>query len=416
MSSSGRFPASLRKLPVVLPLVYAAFAAVVILILKPLHSSGIGQPVIRWLIGLHQVLLLPGGAIVRSFVQVTHHHITQAQQCVMVLVSTGFYAGILMLFQYLKRRRLRETTANDRRESSSPGSDSRRQFLRNGAWMALAGLCGGTFGYSLVVEPQKIRVTRRKVIIPSLPTALEGLTLAQLTDLHHGPWLSIGYVRRAINIVNGLHPDLVVLTGDYVLHSPLYASAAISEFASLRPTIGSVAILGNHDWWEGAGVAREAFARVRIPLIDNSRAFVTSDRRLILGGDAQEIPSTGLCIGGVGDLWEDKQDFAAAFRGVPRDMPRILLSHHPDVAEDFSAELRENHVTLMVCGHTHGGQVRLPGLGTPVVPSGYGSKYAQGSVRGPSCEVSVSAGLGTAILPLRFGVPPEIALIELTRG
>ena len=112
----------------------------------------------------------------------------------------------------------------------------------------------------------------------------------------------------------------------------------------------------------------------------------------------------------MGDLWEDRVSFNDALAGVPEDMPRIVLSHNPDVAETMPAGFR---VDLMCAGHTHGGQVWVPTLGTPIVPSRYGSKYAGGLVQGPHCRVLVSRGVGMAILPVRFRVRPELVVIDL---
>ena len=121
----------------------------------------------------------------------------------------------------------------------------------------------------------------------------------------------------------------------------------------------------------------------------------------------------GLCLAGVGDLWTDRQLYARALAGVPGTTPRLLLSHNPDIAEERAFVSSGFRVDLMLSGHTHGGQIYIPGLGTPILPSRYGQKYAQGLVQGPTCPVFVSRGLGTALLPLRVGVPPEIAVIEL---
>jgi predicted MPP superfamily phosphohydrolase len=121
-------------------------------------------------------------------------------------------------------------------------------------------------------------------------------------------------------------------------------------------------------------------------------------------------------VGGVGDLWEDTTDLAVALSDVSVDCPRILLSHNPDFAEQadtFSADLR---VDLQISGHTHGGQVQLPVVGAPMVPSRYGGKYAGGLVEGPRWPVIVSRGVGMAILPVRFGVEPEVGLIQLVRS
>jgi predicted MPP superfamily phosphohydrolase len=211
-----------------------------------------------------------------------------------------------------------------------------------------------------------------------------------------------------VQATNDLKPDLVLLTGDYVHRSAAYIEPVVRALAELRGRVGVVATLGNHDWWEGASLTRECFASASIPMVDNDRVFVSPDRALI-----KRPIDVGLCVAGVGDLMEDKVRIYDALRDVPADMPRLLMSHNPDVAEYRKVVEAHPRVDLMLAGHTHGGQCWIPGLGTPIVPSRFGQKYASGLVQGPLFPVYVSRGIGTTILPLRFRVPPEIAVIEL---
>ena len=135
--------------------------------------------------------------------------------------------------------------------------------------------------------------------------------------------------------------------------------------------------------------------------------MLTPERRLVPAADA------GLAVAGVGDLWEDRQDYQRALGGLPGSMPRLLLSHNPDLAEQAEFIRSGLRVDLMLSGHTHGGQVRLPGLGAPISSSRFGQKYSQGLVEGPVCRVFVCRGIGVSAFPLRLGVPPEIAVLEL---
>jgi uncharacterized protein len=143
-------------------------------------------------------------------------------------------------------------------------------------------------------------------------------------------------------------------------------------------------------------------------MITNGRVFLDAmDRELSV------IPrrAESLCIAGVDDLLEGSVDVESALRGVPEETPRVMLSHNPDVAE--AAELIGKRVDLMISGHTHGGQVVLPIIGNPAIPSRYGQKYAYGRVRGPVCPVIVSAGVGMSLVPVRIGVRPEVVEITL---
>ena len=181
----------------------------------------------------------------------------------------------------------------------------------------------------------------------------------------------------------------MLLTGDYIDQSAAYIKPVVEELARLQPRIATVAVLGNHDWWEDAPLMRREFARTNILLLDNSRRVLTTERRLEAdGGD-------GLVLAGVGDLMEDKPDYDKALDGLPTRLPRLLLSHNPDVAEEPALLESGLRVDLIVSGHTHGSRIWLPGLGTPMIPSRYGQKYAQGLVQGPRCPVFISRGHDT---------------------
>ncbi len=295
---------------------------------------------------------------------------------------------------------------------SAPISQSalptRRQFLAAGNRVALAA-AAASLAYSFGVERECFGITRLEIPIRGLPKSLHGLTIAQLTDIHHGPWTSLAFVRRIVEATNALNADLIALTGDYILYSNAYVRPVAAELTELRARIGVLGVMGNHDWFDAGPVTQSEFRRAGLRLIDNSRVYVSSDRRLCRGG----APRQGLCIAGLADLWGGRPDYSQALGGVPHDMPRVLLSHNPDTAELPVARDRRHRVDLMLSGHTHGGQINIPGLGSPFIPSSYGQKYAHGLIDGPSFPVFVSTGLGTNAIPLRFCCPPEIALITL---
>jgi len=292
-----------------------------------------------------------------------------------------------------------------RHEDAQPQTPiARRDFLKVGAGgLALVG-CGAA-SYAQLVQPRWFTVSRFTHPMPGLPPALDGLRLVQLSDIHHGPWLSRAHVRRVVRAANDLRADLVVLTGDYVHTSPDYIAPVVEALAKLKASIGVVAVLGNHDWWEDGPYTRHELARHGIAMLDNTRLVVSSGRRL--EADASE----GLCIAGVGDFWEDEQLYGSALGGVPEAMPRVLLSHNPDVAEE--ASLEGHRVDLMLSGHTHGGQILLPMFNPVSSVSRYGSKYTHGLVQGPRCDVYISAGIGMVGLPMRIGTTPEITVVEL---
>ena len=298
--------------------------------------------------------------------------------------------------------------ASSTASSAAPSTKtSRRTFLTHTARAAVA--CTTlAVGHSMLFETRWFEVTRRCHLIRGLHPDLAGLRVVQLTDLHHGPAMSLNYIREVIAATNALKPDLILLTGDYVHRSAAYIDPIVRELAELRASIGVVGVLGNHDWWESALLTRECFALAGIPLIDNDRVFVSSDRKF-----TPDESRGGLCIAGVGDYLEDRIRLDRALRDVPESMPRLLMSHNPDVVEYPPLVASRTRIDLMLSGHTHGGQIRIPLLGTPIVPSRFGSKYASGLVQGPVCPIYVSRGIGTTILPLRFRVAPEITQIEI---
>lgn len=292
-----------------------------------------------------------------------------------------------------------------RRRSPTDGEVSlgRRGFLVRGALGAAALPAAGFGGYASLVAPQRLRLREERIALAGLPPSLEGLRIAHVSDTHYGPFVSLPFLEGVVEQVNGLEADLLVLTGDYVHRTPRAIPEGIALLGRMRARLGAVAVLGNHDHWEGADAVREALRRQGIALVENRCLYVGRDG---LSGSPGE-----LCIAGVGDLWDGVVDPRAALSSVPPETPRILLSHNPDVAEMIPEGMR---VDLMMSGHTHGGQIRLPILGAPGTPSRYGEKYLGGLCDGPRCPVLVSRGVGITGIPVRFGVPPEIGLVTLT--
>ena len=154
------------------------------------------------------------------------------------------------------------------------------------------------------------------------------------------------------------------------------------------------AVLGNHDWWLDGPAIRAELERHGIRVLDNDAAPID--------------PPTSLWLAGVADYWEGKPDVHLALEHVPPDATVIVFTHNPDVFPEMPAR-----VALSIAGHTHGGQVRLPLLGRPIVPSRFGERYAAGHIVEQGRDFFVSTGLGTSILPVRFGVPPEISVLRL---
>lgn len=255
------------------------------------------------------------------------------------------------------------------------------------------------------------QIRRYELPIEGLPRGLRGFRILQIADLHLGPCVGPEFVRGVVERGLELRPDLFALTGDYVEH----ARSPVHELPALlgplcrdpsAPALGAVGVLGNHDWYAGHTRVGEALAGAGIRLLNNERVFLTEDRELI------PSPAPGaLCIAGLGDLNHQDCRPVGALAGVAERTPRVVLSHHPDSAElEVWGGVRAD---AMLSGHTHGGQIALPFIGPPVSHSRYGRKYLGGVAQGPRFPVVVSRGLGMALLPVRFGVPPEFVEVTL---
>lgn len=320
-------------------------------------------------------------------------------------IGIGCAVWVAGVWAYLA---LRGRTRRTGGKATGP-NPARRRFLTD-APAAAAGLTGaGLLVQSAFVEPWALTIRSYRIPIDGLPSALDGLRLVQISDTHLGPRIPASFIRSAVDRALALAPDIFLLTGDYIHNGAAYIVPAAELFRPLvaagRPVVG---VLGNHDWYGGGREMSRALAAIGVRMIDNGRVWLDAGSRTAV----PDPPDQALCIAGVGDLMQDTVDPDAALGGVPDPVPRLLLSHNPD-----AAELRIGHrVDLMISGHTHGGQVRLPLIGTPIVPSRYGSKYAGGLVRGPAFPVLISRGVGMSILPVRLGVPPELVEITLTRA
>jgi predicted MPP superfamily phosphohydrolase len=396
-----------------------AYALIAEVVLRPLHAHELAQALTGVLNGVDQLLQGPGLSLAQFLVPNGDHRTTRLAWLCGLGINVPLYGAAGLLLRTLGTRfagcwrplvaALAVPPAKHPLASAATRTGlSRRGFLLAGAHAVGASAAAG-LGYGLQAESRWYVVSRRRIHLRDLPPALDGIRAVHLTDIHHGPWLSREDVRQVVAVANELRPDLVLLTGDYVQSSAAYARPVVEELARLEPRFGTVAVLGNHDWWDNPQLLRREFARAGIRVLDNARCVLTPEGRLVTEA------SEGLALCGVGDLWEDRPDFPLALGGLPAALPRVLLAHNPDAAEEPALLRSDLRVDLMVSGHTHGGQVRLPLLGTPIIPSRYGSKYAQGLIQGPVCPVFVSRGIGTSQMPVRLGVTPEIALLELRR-
>lgn len=284
---------------------------------------------------------------------------------------------------------------------------TRRKFIKGLAYgvggLALAGGGGvALLANSRYYAPRRIVVEEVSVPIEGLSSEFDGFKICQITDIHHGYHVEMEFIDKALEVALRLNPDIYALTGDYASYKTEFADAVIKRLAMLRATYRTVAVLGNHDHW--VGWHRHVPALIRkngIGLLNNTHIIL-------------EKGKGRLCIAGVDDLRIGRPDLGKALFGVPADVPRVLLSHNPDLADE---KIGEERVDLMISGHTHGGQIRLPfSMYAPYTNSRYGQKYIGGLVKTGSTQVYVSRGLGTITIPVRFNCPPEITLLRLVRA
>lgn len=293
---------------------------------------------------------------------------------------------------------------------------TRRIFLKSLAGGVLA--AGALGGYAFGIEPRfRLVETYYQVKTPRLQAITNNTgrptRVAVLADFHAcEPWMPVSRIDDIVQRTNALNPDFIVLLGDFVAGLKRFRTAIVpmSEWsralAGLAAPHGVFAVLGNHDWWADAPAVTAHLQHAGISVLENQTVPVDipdGGRYLLAGlGDQLAIPDGRRRYRGVDDL-----DGTLAQIG-DEESPAILLAHEPDIFPQVPGR-----VDLTLCGHTHGGQVRLPFIGSPIVPSRYGQRFAYGHIIEDQRQLIVSGGLGCSMLPLRFGMPPEIVIVDL---
>jgi uncharacterized protein len=271
------------------------------------------------------------------------------------------------------------------------------------AGVAAAGLVAVAVAWrALWQEPRSERIRELDLDLGDRWTAaLDGLRVALVSDLHSGaPHVDGPRIERLVAEVNAHAPDLVLLLGDYIDPKVRFGSRVAPEtvaarLGALRAPLGVVAVMGNHDWENAGPQMRGALRAAGIPVLEN---------------DAMEARD-GLWIAGVDETRFREPNIERALRDVPDGAPTILLSHDPDLFPQVP-----DRVALTVSGHLHGGQVGVPLIRRPFIPSRYGERYARGHVVEGGRHLYVTAGFGTTGWPVRLFAPPEVVILRLSAG
>ena len=262
-------------------------------------------------------------------------------------------------------------------------------------------IIGLLFFWAFLIEPNRLVVREQAIRIDNWPKELSGLRIAVLSDIHAGGWfINDKKLRTIVQRTNQLQPELIVICGDYMSGDgrtsdrvePEVFGAVLKDF---QAPVGVYSVLGNHDWWYDGAKVRRGLERNGIKVLENEVAQLNAR-------------GTSLWLVGLADLWTRPQRIAETVGKVPEGAPVIAFTHNPDIFPRLP-----QRVPLLLAGHTHGGQVRFPLLGTVVQSSRVGEDYERGHVIENGHHLFVTTGIGTSILPLRFGVTPEIVLLTV---
>jgi uncharacterized protein len=279
---------------------------------------------------------------------------------------------------------------------------TRRKFLQR-AGLGAGVLAVGLAGYSSLIEPNEVDVTNVELKIPRLPATFDGFKIALLSDFHFGPYTGEREIGAAVRAANLMQPDVMALLGDFVtepLSGNRRAGAKKAEpcaqvLSGLRSRLGTFAVLGNHDYATDPELVAEALKSHGVAMLRNSnRAFEQNGARLWLVG--------------VNDADFGTAALQDALARVPQDETKMLLVHEPDFADDSS----RNGIDVQFSGHSHGGQVRIPGMRPLWLPP-LAKKYYNGYYRVRETQLYTNRGIGTVGVPFRFCCPPEVTLVTL---
>ena len=272
------------------------------------------------------------------------------------------------------------------------------------AFTAIILFLAGVAFWGFLIEPGRLVTRHQTIQIDNWPQPLDGLRIAVLSDIHVDDWfITEKKLRTIVERTNQLQPDLIMILGDYMSSDGWVTSRVEPEvfgavLKDLRAPLGVYSVLGNHDWWYSGLRVRRALEQNGIKVLENESAKV-------------DVRGMSLWLVGFADLWTRPQRIADTVATVPEGQPLIVLTHNPDIFPNVPQRAQ-----LLLAGHTHGGQVRFPIIGPVIESSEYGDRWVSGHVFADNHHLFVTTGIGTSIVPVRFGLPPEIVLLTLRSG
>jgi predicted MPP superfamily phosphohydrolase len=274
---------------------------------------------------------------------------------------------------------------------------TRRAFVKGTVGAAVfTGIAGGA-GYSYW-ESGDLLINEQTIPIQGLPEGFHGVRIAFLTDLHRGQLISNEYVDQAVERANSLQADLILLGGDYVDYDADLIVSVMERLGRLKAPLGVYAVLGNRDIRANRMLSSLELKRHGILEITNRGVWIESH-------------GSRIYLAGFDDVTIGHPDIPAGLSGATTDATILALTHNPFLVDSIV----DPRVKLILCGHTHGGQINLPVLGRPFIPQGC-ERYPIGLIQSPNAKVFVSAGIGVTYAPIRFRCPPEVSLLSLARA
>ncbi len=276
-----------------------------------------------------------------------------------------------------------------------------RKIFRVAATVILL-LAAGAVIWGFFIEPDRLVLHQATIQIDAWPAELSGLRIALIADVHtDNRFINEKKLQKIVELTNAQNPDLIILLGDYIQGGRSESAYRVepevtaAQLKNLRAPLGVYGVLGNHDWWYNGEKVRHAFENEGIPILED---------------DVKELSWHGksFWLAGLADLWTRPQHVAAIIAKAPPGSTVVALTHNPDIFPTLPQS-----VPLLLAAHTHGGQVNIPLIGTPVVPSRFGPKYTAGHIFENGHHMFVTTGIGTSIIRVRFRVTPEVVILTV---